>query len=199
VSVAPSGWRRLPAATFLGLPDPLTGEPLAFLPDAFSGAQSCWLRPEGNFFRLAFQSDDATSGARGWDMKVVLAGGEVDYRAPGSFEEVFGGDLQDPGVPGLGAPFVVRFQGARAVEAIADGDLCSVPLAGPDSPIQPDSLTPWVRHPDELNTYWESVFPGSPGEVSKREPNMIRYQIVFHRLAASFLGVDDLFIRVQPE
>jgi hypothetical protein len=199
VSVEPNGWQRLLVMSIFNQPDPLTGVPLTFLPDALSGAQSCWLRPEGNFFRLTFQSDDPMTGDRGWDMKVVLAGVEVDYRAPGSFEDIFGSDVQDPNVLGLGAPFIVRFQGARAIKEIADVDLCTVPLTGPDSPIQPGSLTPWVLHPDELNTYWEDVFPASPGEVSKRKPNMIRYQIVFNRLPANFVGVDEVFIKMQPE
>jgi hypothetical protein len=211
LSVEPNGWERLQIGGVLNLLHPLTGDPLVYLPDGMSGSQSCWLQPEGNFFRLTFEPDDSMAGTFGWDMKVVLPGVSIDYRAQG-FESQFqmlsmGGllsELQDPtaAFPALGSPFIVRFQGARAIKEISD--LCNVPLSGSLTPIQPDSLTPWVLHPAELNDYWDLRFPTSPGEVSKRRPNMIRYQIVMNRTAAiaaglNFVGIDDVFVDVTPD
>ncbi len=231
---------------FLGMSHPLTMTPIKYLPGGFTGSQSCWLRPEGNFFRLDFAADSV--GSPGWNMKVLVDDGsggflETDYRADpsdpnydqtweGNYLNGLGavlgntttGEIQLPPTvanpnPVPGAPIVVRFQGARLIKDAdptnvvfpGSGDslaLCGLPLTGVNSAIQPDSLTPWVLHPEELNTYWSLRFPSSPAEVSKRRPNMIRFQIIFNRNLIDGvippgnlipLGVTKLMIGAQPD
>jgi len=195
--------------------DPLTLQPIEFLPGSFSGARSCWMRPSGNFFSLEFLADEP--GEPGWTMDVLIGTPPtvVPYRGtPGDpgYENTTEGFFADPSQDGLvsaiqnvsegisGSPIIVRFQGARAISEI--DNLCNVNLEGPGSPIQPGSVTPWVLHPSELNTYWSQVFPSQPGEVSKRQPNLIRFQIVFNRfnpVAALVRGVTNVRINVQPD
>jgi hypothetical protein len=221
VSVDSNGWQRLNLSSVPTL-HPLSGDAQTYLPDGFSGAQSCWMRPEGNFFRLNFLADTATEP--GWTMDVRISPNEtvppLTYRISSldpnysstTIEGVFAADVSSGGIISklqdaasvmggtVGSPFIVRFQGARAVKDIPD--LCNVPLTGAFSPIQPDSLTPWVLHPAELNDYWDLVFPTQPGEVSKRRSTMIRFQIIFNRRALNgftFSGVDNVSIRAQPD
>ncbi len=222
LSVAATGWLQLNANQFFGMMHPNSGDTMSYFPDAMSGAQSCWMQPPGNFFRLTFLDDDPGTLVPGWNMMVTMAdGSKTPYRAattdpnyPNTIEGGFAaldgqvGFLQEPPevmAPTEGSAILIRFQGARAVREI--DDLCDVPLTGPDSPLQPGSLTPWVLHPAELNAYWDAVFAGDPNEtaeVSKRRSTMIRYQIIFNRTATrtaplAFVGVDDVVILAQPD
>jgi hypothetical protein len=175
---------------------------------SLSGAQSCWSKPEGNFFTVAFAEDEPLPGGGtdfGWDMFLVtnVPGLEsMSFRADttllgDSVEAVYGSDLLGPNP----APLVVRFQGARLIGDLEDP--CNVTLEDPGSQIVPDSLTGWVRHPAELNTYWDEAFPGDPDEAAKREPNMIRYQVIFDRstdlVDETVLGIDYFYIKAQPD
>ena len=214
VSVNSVGWRRI-VLNAVPAVHPLTNTTLNYVPESISGAQSCWMRPEGNFFTLRFiPDDDGGNGLPGWTMDVrldpneavvplsyrvsTLVGGAANPVYATSIEgaiknSAFGANLtsklQDPEatVGGtFGSQFIVRFQGARAIKDIAD--FCDVPLTGAGSPIQPGSVTPWVLHPAELNDYWETIFPSAsfPGEAAKRAPTMIRYQVIFNRRAKLF-------------
>lgn len=174
--------------------------PPASGPSALSGAQSCWIRPEGNFFLLDFQSDIVQS--LGWDMTLVFSGIPnplQSYRGPNDIfpndiQTTFGTALDPTGDPsGLtpGAPVVVRFQGARALAPL--NDPCDVQLHGPTSEIVQGSLTGWVKHPEELNTFYADP---------SLKPNMIRYCIIWDASKPAFsslVGIEDLVIRVQPD
>jgi len=187
-------------------------------PDSYSGAVSCWMRPEGRFFTVQFDEDVGTE--YGWNMKVLYGDPGtpptvINYRGPdpnspfgsGDFETNVGSrvnylnDANPPGnqfgtgpfdpAPG-GAYLSVLFQGALAIEDISS-DLCDVTLDGVDSQIAPGSLTPWVRHPGELNEFLPRA-------------NMVRFTIVFDRSgappgspAARIQGVTDLIIHAQPD
>ena len=91
-----------------------------------------------------------------------------------------------------GAYLSVLFQGATAVDDIST-DPCDVQLSGVGAKIAEGSLTPWVRHPDELNQFLP-------------RPNMVRFTIVFDRsgapagsVASRIQGVTDLIIHAQPD
>lgn len=168
-----------------------------FTPASFQGAQSCWMRPTGNFFAVQFDADQV--GLPGWDMDLILNFGAgnvtVPYRSPngilpgGQTYEQFWGQLLDSGLPPgppFGAPIVVRFQGAKLAGAMPDP--CDVDLTGPGSPLAPGTLTPWVRHPSELN-----AFAGTS--------DMIRFSITFDASKLDFMqivGVTNLRIRSLP-
>jgi hypothetical protein len=86
----------------------------------------------------------------------------------------------------------VRFQGAVATSDIS-GDPCDVILSGGSSQIGGGSLTPWVRHPEELNQFL-------------LRPNMIRFCVVFDSslatpgsIPANIRGVTNLRIEAQPD
>ena len=179
-------------------------------PGMRSGSQSCWLRPDGIFFQVTYPEDDFSDPLNpflGWDMMITTPaapGTPFSYRNGNdpnnpfgsSAESLFGSDLG--GV--VGAPVVVRFQGAR-LAGLPD-NLCDATFDTEGGEIQLNSLTPWVRHPSELNTYWESVFPGDPQEVESRRPNIIRYIIVFDRSSANwpaFGSVESFGITTQPD
>lgn len=147
---------------------------------ARSGMQSCWLTPTGAF-QVEYEEDSEEQP--GWNLGLRISGVPVTipWRGPQSLslfgfpdlESLFGGDLGT-------SPIVVRFQGARLLQSIQDG--CAVTFGGSGSPFLPGSLTPWVRHPAELNTYWTNPALGlTPGEAAQFKPNAIRYQIVFDR------------------
>jgi len=163
--------------------------PSTTLPSGFSGAQSCWVRPSGNFFRLIFAEDDTEPG---WDMHLRIAGqanpqsfrGANDLFPGMTLEEAYGTDLG-------GAPVVVRFQGARAVRTLIDP--CSVPEIGAASPLTPGSLTGWVSHPAELNDYF--------GDDSLT-PNIFRFVVLWDQSQVDFPGIqdlEDLSIEIQPD
>ena len=164
--------------------------PITVGPGVVNGVQSCWLRPDGNFFLLTFLDD--VGDDLGWDMKILPnppSLGEQSYRGDNDLflapiEDVFGSDLGS-------SPLVVRFQGARAIKTIENP--CEIPLGGEESPIFPGSVTGWVKHPAELNTY----FPDPA-----LRPNLIRFQILFDTSQASFsalAAVTELNISVLPD
>jgi len=167
-----------------------------FTPASFQGAQSCWMRPSGAFFALDFLPD--VGATLGWDMDLILdlGGGEivVPYRAPnavlpgGQTYEQYWGQLldRDLTLPEVGAPVVVRFQGAKLAGAMPDP--CNVEISGPNSVIGPGTLTPWVRHPAELNAFGA-------------QSDMIRFVIIFDASKLDFLsikGVTNVRIHAQP-
>ncbi len=170
-------------------------------PNALSGGQSCWMKPPGNFFVVEFVEDDALAGVFGWDMDVVLNFPGLDpipFRAPSglpsSVEQLVGTDLLGPNA----APVVVRFQGVRALGNVED--FCDVDFDGIDAEVVPESLTGWVRHPAELNDYWDSL---GPEEATRRKPNMVRFQVVFDPntglVPGVIQGVTNLRILAQPD
>jgi hypothetical protein len=169
------------------------------LPGSFSGAQSCWQRPAGGFFGLVFTDD--LPGDPGWDVDLILDLGAgpvtLPYRAPNgvmlqTFEEFWGQLIdRDLMVGEMGAPFAVRFQGAKLVGSLPTPPTeCSeVPLSGPLSPILEGSLTPWVRHPAELNNFAVT-------------PDMVRFLVLFDASKTEFkkiVGVTNLRIRATPD
>ena len=180
-----------------------------FRPESFSGSQSCWMKPIGNFFELAFSEDDAGApndpDAKGWNMDILYNTGSgikaFPYRGLSSdpdfpnmggmdFETFLGTTLNhDEASPNAGSFLVVRFQGARATGELADP--CNVNLQFGNE-IETGSLTPWVRSPEDLNLF-------SP------KPNMVRFAVIFEpRLAsqgaiqANITGVTNLQVLVQP-
>jgi len=164
--------------------------PVTDAPDGWSGAQSCWIRPTGNFFRLAFEDD---VGGLGWDMRLLIVGqanpqsyrGDNDLLPPGtSLEQAFGVSFGT-------APVLVRFQGARASGVLIDP--CSVPETGVASPLAAGSLTDWVSHPQELNDFF--------GDESLT-PNIFRFVILWDASQPEFpqiQGVEDLTVTIQPD
>lgn len=174
-------------------------------PAARSGATSCWIRPQGNFFELEFRADGPGPGDLGWDMQVLVNAAGLppiswrDADDPNnpfglSLEQLFGSDLGGTAA----SPIAVRFQGARAVKEFADP--CTLNAFDPLGAVLPGSLTGWVRHPAELNDYY-SYLPN--GEGGKLRPNMIRFQVVFDRntglTPGALLGISGLGIRAQPD
>jgi len=165
--------------------------------EAYSGAQSCWMRATGNFFNLTFESDSPTE--LGWDMDVILdlGAGEqvVSYRestvfAGSSPQQNWGSLYADSsvGAPLVSPPVLVRFQGAKAVGNLTDP--CNVDVTD-ISVVAQNSLTPWVQHPDEFNSNLLAI-----------KPDMVRFQIVFNRAHPDFAllrGVKNLAIRVVPD
>lgn len=179
-------------------------------PEGRSGAQSCWIIPDGNFFVLTFAEDDFSDPLDpdlAWDMDVILT-------LPG-FEPFSFRDVNDPDNPLgvtpeslLGIDFegpsasvvAVRFQGAHFNKEV--DDVCNVDLTGLSGEIDPDSVTPWLRSPTALNTYWETVPGVTPETASKRRPNMFRYQVVFDGNAAFsnlFAGITNLYVKGTPD
>lgn len=176
-------------------------------PESGTASVSCWMRPEGGFSTLIFEEDDTSdpdpaNHTFGWNMMLQIdttpgSGTTIQlepYRGPNSimassFEDAFG-NMLNTGLPaGTGSPVAVRFQGARL--RTVGADLCNLDLNGTDQDIEQGSLTPWVSHPAELNTF------GTPSE-------MIRFCIIFDRdvdLATLDMvkGATDLFISAQPD
>ena len=179
-------------------------------PGTRSGSQSCWLRPPGFFFQVTFPEDDLTDPLNpvlGWDMEIstpVAPDTPFSYRDANDPDNPFGGSAESLFGSDLGgvnpAPVLVRFQGARLDGSLED--LCDAKLDTEGGAIQSDSLTTWVRHPSELNTYWETVFPLDPQEVEARRPNVIRYMILFDRSSPdwpAFGRVHSFQILSQPD
>jgi hypothetical protein len=171
--------------------------------EAVSGAQSCWMRPTGNFFSLTFLDDPAgptAPEAMGWNMDVILdlGSGEevVPYRGSdgngpflGLYPEEHWGTLlnRDLQVGEVAAPIVVRFQGAASKSTLLEP--CNVNPNSPSGPIKIGSLSPWVRHPNELNSFLPL-------------PDLSRFVILFDRSHPDFgliRGVTNLRITAQPE
>jgi hypothetical protein len=181
-------------------------------PECFSGAISCWIKPTGNFFQIVFVHDDLLNAdptkRYGWNMDLRYDNGSgeqlIKFRGPDAnlpftptvsqpdFEHFLGNTL-NYGVPGsAGSYLAVRFQGAQSLGTPANP--CNVLLTGVDAQILAGSLTPWVRHPGDLNSF-------------NPRPNMVRYSVVFDTSLAlppnsipSFIkGVTNLAIRAQPD
>jgi hypothetical protein len=171
--------------------------------DSLSGSQSCWMELEGAYFSLTFESDPAAPAApseMGWNMDVILdtGGGEVVVPWRGSdgaghflgvYPEEHWGTLlnRELGVGEVAAPIVVRFQGARTTEPIVFP--CDIDVNDATGPIEVGSVTPWVRQPEELNSFLPLV-------------TTVRFLVLFDRSHDDFgmiKGVTNLRIEVQPE
>ena len=161
----------------------------------------------GSFCALVFAEDDTSdpdpaNHTFGWNMMLRIdttpgPGTTIQlepYRGQNgiltdSFEVAFG-NMLNHGMPAqTGSPVAVRFQGARLKDPTAD--LCNLNLNGTDQDIIKDSLTPWVNHPAELNTFVPV-------------PEMIRFSVIFDRdVAPATLdmvkGATDLIIFAQPD
>lgn len=180
-------------------------------PESFTASASCWLQPSDSFFLLDFIPDDVANPdptlRYGWNMDVIYNPGTgeqlIAYRGPdpnspfqsGDFETNLG-DLLNHGLPaGQGSYLAVRFQGAKSKSSIA-GNPCGVNLVAVgsnQSDIVSGSLTPWVRHPADLNSF-------SP------RPDMVRFCVVFDTalvtggsIGAFIKGITNLKIRTQPD
>jgi hypothetical protein len=110
-----------------------------------------------------------------------------------SFEDFLGQTINHDEL--FGSLFTVRFQGARLDGTLTDP--CNVTLGGVQSEINEGSLTPWVRHPEELGLF-------SPS------PNMVRFCIIFEGsmkdedhpqslVTQQILGVTNLEVGVTPD
>jgi hypothetical protein len=182
-------------------------------PECFTGANSCWIKPGGNFFQIVFKDDDLTPVdpaqdyyAWNMDLRYDSGGGEqlIKFRGPDpnlpftpsmatpDFEH-FLGNILNHGLPnGQGSYLAVRFQGAQSVGTLSQP--CSVSLDPLDNQVLANSLTPWVSHPGQLNDF-------TP------RPNMVRFCVVFDTQLAlipnsipSFIkGVTNLKIDAQPD
>jgi len=161
-----------------------------------SGAQSCWFRPSGNFFELAFLDDgdpDSLPNGTGWDMLLNIDGFATpqSFRGPNDvfgatpIEAMYGNELGT-------SPLVIRFQGARALGVLPDP--CNVTLAGIDSEIFPGSLTGWVENPADLNDFF--------GNNPVLRPNIIRFAVIWDFDAMNYgdiLGIESIQIAAQPD
>jgi len=193
---------RFPGATAEDLLSSATWQPTSEPPSSWSGAESCWIRPTGNFFRLIF-ADDANvpceSGHAGdepgWDMRLRIAGqaqpqsfrGQNDI-ASMPLEQLFGADFGT-------SPVIVRFQGARAVGTLTDP--CAVPEGS--TSISAASVSEWVCHPALLNDFHRDE-NGVPDE--SLSPNIFRFVILWDRSQVDFTGiegVEDITFTIQPD
>ena len=186
-------WLSLGAGSF---------DPAGRTPEQLSAATSCWIRPQGLFYALGFPEDRGDDpAAQGWnvDVELDLFGGRctVPYRGrstrfAGSLESLWGTELaRSDDAPGERAPFVVRFQGARAAR---EGErFCATQLDGSGGTVVEGSVTPWVIHPGELGSF-------------DPPPDMVRFTVVFDPSArpkgtpgVSFIGLTGLWIAAAPE
>ncbi|QDU85720.1 hypothetical protein Pla163_28530 [Planctomycetes bacterium Pla163] len=181
------------------LVDPTTG------PARRSGFTSCWIVPDGGLFGFDFVEDDLTSvdpaeWVFGWNAKIELDTGEVvDWRGDsGPITTDFGSDFETLVGSSLdSSPLVVRFQGIRFASAVASP--CESDLAQIGATFVPDSLTPWVEHPDELNSYWALIAGQSVAD--QRRPNALRAQFVIDPdapFADRIASVVEFQVLVQP-
>ncbi|MFT5050953.1 MAG: hypothetical protein ACI8QZ_002360 [Chlamydiales bacterium] len=179
-------------------------------PESMSGSVSCWVRPEGEFLTINYDSDGgAASEDQGWNMDIIyqadLQGAEVviPFRGDNSagagipnFEAMFGNLFNRGLADNTGSPVTVRFQGARITTATGT-DFCSLEIDDPE--IAAGSVTPWVEHPEELNTFLPA-------------PNAMRFSVTFDRsvppyatnggnptTAPSVRGVTNLLVKASPE
>lgn len=181
------------------LSDPTTG------PARRSGFTSCWLVPDGGLFGFDFVEDDLASSdpeewILGWNARVELDTGEVvDWRGDsGPVTTDFGSDFETLVGSSLGsAPLVVRFQGIRFTSPV--GFPCESDLTQIGGTSEPDSITPWVEHPSELNSYWALVAGQSLADL--RRPNAVRAQFVIDPdapFADRIVSVVEFEVLVQP-
>ncbi len=177
-------------------------------PGSATGYQTCWIAPDVPFFNVEYFEDDTSdpdpaNHIFGWNMKVELQGpaGVVNYRGPSFVTLTSGMDLEAQLGNQVGSSaLIVRFQGVRANQMLDDP--CGQELDDDDAVIDRATLTPWVNSPAELNTYWNTIFPDSPGTAAAFRPNLIRAQILFDHDAALFNTIESvvqLTIRSQPD
>ena len=178
-------------------------------PESLSGSTSCWVRPEGTFFRINYDSDSGpSSDEQAWNMDVIyladLQGAEVTIPFRGNnnggvipnFEAMFGNLINADEPDNMGSPVAIRFQGAR-ITAGTGTDFCETDLSDPI--FAPGSITPWVEHPEELNDF-------------NPIPNAMRFAVVFDRSVAPYAtnngnpttvpavrGITNLVIKASPE
>lgn len=171
--------------------------------DAVSGSQSCWMQVPGTHFSLTFEDDPAAPALpadMGWNMDVILDLGAGEITVPwrgsdgnGPFlglypEEQWGTLLnRDLGLGESAAPIVVRFQGATTNAEL--NFPCEADADDPDGPFEIGSVSPWVRHPRELNEFLPL-------------PTVTRFLILFDRSHPDFdtiKGLTNLRIEAQPE
>jgi hypothetical protein len=184
-------------------------------PETYTASVSCWLQPvlpEGEtFFSLDFVADNTSTNppTLGWNMDVIYDSGTGEhlykYREPvgphsdptypfpagQDFESVLGDKLNHGLPPHQGSYFCVRFQGALSAGDVPDP--CHVLLSGPQAGVISGSVTPWVKHPAQLNQF-------------NPHPNMVRFTVVFDKFLASsgsiasfIKGVTNLKIKAQPD
>ncbi len=168
-------------------------------PQTITSATSCWVRPAGSFFNLDFESD--AGGVFAWDLtlNVDFGGGapvSVSYRDPADPNNPFAtsiqqawGDLVASDLMGgqTAAPIAVRFQGAKTTATLTNPCINDPFAVG--APFSGGSVTPWVRHPEELNAF-------SP------KPDAIRFCVIFDRSSPNFpnaLEVESVRIQADPE
>ena len=177
-------------------------------PESYSGATSCWMKPGGQFFpsSLSFEGDTGTRPYEmGWNMEVVYVTPQGNFKRvpfrgtnltlPMPWEELYGNLMNHDQPYGTGSPVSIRFQGAR-LSPFSPGphDLCDLTIDGAVPEVLEGSLTPWVEHPEELNTF------------SGPTPNMVRYSVVFDASAGMIVnqgdivaGVTAVYIRTTVE
>jgi hypothetical protein len=181
-------------------------------PDCYTGATSCWMQPTGNFFQILFRDDDVGNPEPdlryGWNMDIIYDSGSgptlIKFRGPDpnlpftptvgtpDFQAFLGNTLNHGFADGTGSYLSVRFQGAQVVGNLQNP--CNLSLDPSLGQILPNSLTPWVRHPAELNQF-------------NPKPNIVRYTVVFDTSLSvvpasvpSFIqGVTNLKILCQPD
>ncbi|MFT5052330.1 MAG: hypothetical protein ACI8QZ_003763 [Chlamydiales bacterium] len=179
-------------------------------PESVSGSTSCWIRPPGDFLQINYDEDaGSTSEDQSWNMDIIyradLQAAEIliPFRGDNSagagisnFEAMFG-NLFNSGLPeNTGSPVTVRFQGAR-IGSPTGTEFCGLELDDPAIAI--GSVTPWVEHPAELNTF-------------NPIPNAMRFSITFDRSVPPYAtsggnpttvpavsGVTNLLIKASPE
>ncbi len=167
-------------------------------PQTISSATSCWVRPAGSFFNLDFDSD--VGPVLAWDLSLVVNFGAgpvtVSYRDATDPNNPFGnsiqqtwGDLVASDLMGgqVAAPIAVRFQGAKTTQTLTNP--CVTDPFDVTAPFAQGSVTPWVRHPEELNAY-------TP------KPDAVRFCIIFDRSSPNFptsIEVDSVRISAIPE
>jgi hypothetical protein len=143
----------------------------------------------------------------GWNMDVIYNPGSgeqlIAYRGPdpnspfqtGDFQTNLGNTLNHGLPTGTGSYFAVRFQGAKS-KANVSSHPCDVNLVSfgtNQSDIVSGSLTPWVQHPADLNSF-------TP------RPDMVRFCVVFDTslvtagsIGSFIKGVTNLKIRTLPD
>ena len=162
--------------------------PVVDQPTGMSGAQSCWIRPNGSFFTLLFEADGAEPG---WDMELEIEGQTElqSYRGP---NDLFPTSLEDTWGSEIGSsPLVVRFQGARAVGQLVDP--CAVIDVGAGSQLAEGSLSDWVRHPAELNDFFAEP---------SLSPNIFRFVVLWDRSRPEFqqlVDIESIHFVIQPD
>ena len=181
-------------------------------PESFGGAMSCWMKPDVPFWSFDplddLSSDPlALASTKGWNMKVryvtptgieefwyrgqsVVADPDNPLDGITDFETYLGTLLNHDEPSNAGSLFTLRFQGVRV---LADHDLCDLDLADAGGEIMPGSLTPWVRHPAELNLFGVEI-------------NRIRFCVVldpwlqrFGLIESNIVGITDVEVGIQTD